>query len=181
MHAQPSSGARYLIIGQNLRLLPYFMCANSEGSGETARMHRLAWAFAGRLSDKYHNLVSWLKLKKLFSHFFRSFLFERIFHLHMADNCNSGIIFFINELAHDKTNKMICPVWSVFAVCMKKLWVLSYPFSAKPKVIRLGGCASWSESLLDAQVILLVLSCSSSFLWLVERSKFYYHKNKPKR
>ena len=38
------------------------MCANSEGSGETARMRRLAWAFAGRLCDKYHNLMSWLIL-----------------------------------------------------------------------------------------------------------------------
>ena len=37
------------------------MCANSEGSGETARMRRLAWVFAGRLCDKYHNLMSWLK------------------------------------------------------------------------------------------------------------------------
>ena len=37
------------------------MCANSEGSGETARMRRLAWAFAGRPCDKYHNLMSWLK------------------------------------------------------------------------------------------------------------------------
>ena len=37
------------------------MCANSEGSDETARMRRLAWAFAGRLCDKYHNLMSWLK------------------------------------------------------------------------------------------------------------------------
>ena len=36
------------------------MCANSEGSGETARMRRLAWAFAGRLYDKYHKLMSWL-------------------------------------------------------------------------------------------------------------------------
>ena len=33
---------------------------NSEGYGETARMRRLAWAFAGRLCDKYHNLMSWL-------------------------------------------------------------------------------------------------------------------------
>ena len=38
------------------------MCANSEGSGETARMRRLACAFAGRLCDKYHNLMSWLNL-----------------------------------------------------------------------------------------------------------------------
>ena len=37
-----------------------FMCANSEGSGETVRMRRLAWALAGRLCDKYHNLMSWL-------------------------------------------------------------------------------------------------------------------------
>ena len=35
------------------------MCANSEGSGETAWMLRLAWAFLGRLCDKYHNLMSW--------------------------------------------------------------------------------------------------------------------------
>ena len=38
----------------------YFMCVNSEGSGETARMRRLASAFAGHLRDKYHNLLSWL-------------------------------------------------------------------------------------------------------------------------
>ena len=49
--------------GRTLRLLPYFKCANSEGSGETARMRRLAWAFASRLCDKYHNLMSWLILK----------------------------------------------------------------------------------------------------------------------
>ena len=62
MHAQPSSGARCLIFSQTLRLLPYVMCVNSEGSGETARMPRLAWAFAGRLCDKYHHLMSWLIL-----------------------------------------------------------------------------------------------------------------------
>ena len=48
--------------GRTLLLLLYFMCANSEGSGETAQMRRLAWAFAGRLCDKYHNPMSWLKL-----------------------------------------------------------------------------------------------------------------------
>ena len=48
------------LIGRTVRLLPYFMYANREGSGETARMRRLAWAFAGRLCDKYHNHMSWL-------------------------------------------------------------------------------------------------------------------------
>ena len=38
------------------------MCANSEGSGETARMRRVARAFAGRLCGKYHNLMSWPKI-----------------------------------------------------------------------------------------------------------------------
>ena len=54
--------ARCLIFCQTLRLLPYFMCANSEGSCETARMRRVAWAFAGRICDTYHNLMSWLIL-----------------------------------------------------------------------------------------------------------------------
>ena len=45
---------------RTLCLLPYFMCANSEGSGETAQIRRLACAFAGRLYDKYHYLMSWL-------------------------------------------------------------------------------------------------------------------------
>ena len=55
-HAQPSSGARCLIFCRTLRLLPYLMCVNREGSGKTVQMRRLAWAFAGRLCDKYHNL-----------------------------------------------------------------------------------------------------------------------------
>ena len=42
-------------------LLPYFTCAHSEGSGVAAWMRRLAWAFSGRLCDKYYNLMSWLK------------------------------------------------------------------------------------------------------------------------
>ena len=33
-----------------------------------------------------------------------------------------------------------------FAVCMKKPWVLSYPLSTQRRLIRLGGCPSWSES-----------------------------------
>ena len=58
--AQPFSVARCLSFGRTLCLLPYFMCANTEGSGETARMRRLAVAFACRLYGKYNNLMSWL-------------------------------------------------------------------------------------------------------------------------
>ena len=56
-----------------------------------------------------------------------------------------------------------------FAVCMKKPWVLSYPLIAHQRLIRLGECPGWSESSLDAQVVLLVLSCCGSFIifWFV--------------
>ena len=51
-----------LIFGRTHRLLPYDMCANSEGSSETVRLRRLTRAIDGRLiiCDKYHNLMSWL-------------------------------------------------------------------------------------------------------------------------
>ena len=57
VHAQPSSGARCLTFGRILQLLPYFMCATAKA---LARLRRLTSAFAGRLCDKYHNLMSWL-------------------------------------------------------------------------------------------------------------------------
>ena len=60
MHAQPSSGAKCLIFGRIFCLLPYFKFVNSECSGATMQMRRLTWAFADRLCDKYHNLMSWL-------------------------------------------------------------------------------------------------------------------------
>ena len=60
LNLQQSTGATCLIFGQTLRLLPCFMCANSEGSGEAAQMRSLIWAFAVRLCDKYDNLMSWL-------------------------------------------------------------------------------------------------------------------------
>ena len=47
------------------------------------------------------------------------------------------------------------PVWSVFAVRMKKAWVLSYPLSAQQRL----WCPGWSESSLGAQ----------SFCWFVMR------------
>ena len=57
------------------------------------------------------------------------------------------------EPPRDKTNKMACAssehsdqpghppsLIRVFAVRMKKAWVLSYPLSAQRRLIRLGGC-----------------------------------------
>ena len=86
------------------------------------------------------------------------------------------------EPPHDKTNKMVCApsedsdqpghppslIW-VLAVSMKKAWA----FSAQLRLIRLGGCLSWPESLLSAHVILSVLSWGCSFSCLLWRTDSY--------
>ena len=52
-HAQPFGGARDLAFCLKVPLDSLLVWASSEGSGETARMRRLAWTFAARIGDKY--------------------------------------------------------------------------------------------------------------------------------
>ena len=52
-HAQPFRGARDLPFCLKVPLDSLLLWASSEGSGETARMCRLAWTFAARIGDKY--------------------------------------------------------------------------------------------------------------------------------
>ena len=52
----------------------------------------------------------------------------------------------------------------VFAVRMKKQWVLSYPLSTLWRLIRLDGCPGWTESSLGEQTILLALSWGGSIV-----------------
>ena len=52
-HAQPFRGARDLAFCQKVPLDSLLVWASSGGSGETARMRRLAWTFAARIGDKY--------------------------------------------------------------------------------------------------------------------------------
>ena len=52
-HAQPFRGVRDLASCLNVPLDSLLLWASSEGSGETARMRRLAWTFAARIGDKY--------------------------------------------------------------------------------------------------------------------------------
>ena len=67
------------MFGLTLRLLPYFMYATSEGSGETVWMRRLAWAFTGRICDKYHNLIGWVhSCLKICEQFCLQCLWERL-------------------------------------------------------------------------------------------------------
>ena len=63
-HAQPSRGARDLAFCLKVPLDSLLVWASNEGSGETARMRRLAWTFAARIGDKYQirltRSISWL-------------------------------------------------------------------------------------------------------------------------
>ena len=52
-HAQTFRGARDLAFCLKIPLDSLLVWASSEGSGETARMRRLAWTFAARIGDKY--------------------------------------------------------------------------------------------------------------------------------
>ena len=82
----------------------------------------------------------------------------------------------IYKPAYDKTYKMAFALSEdsdqprhppskirVFAVGMKKAWVLSYPLSAQWRLWSDGGCPGWSESSLGACAILLVLSWAGSY------------------
>ena len=62
-HAQPFRGARDLAFCLKVPLDSLLVWASSEGSGETARMGRLAWTFAARIGYKYQiscTNISWL-------------------------------------------------------------------------------------------------------------------------
>ena len=52
-HAQPFTGAKDLAFCLKVPLDSLLVWASSGGSGETARMRRLAWTFAARIGDKY--------------------------------------------------------------------------------------------------------------------------------
>ena len=52
-HAQPFREARDLAFCLKVPLDSLLVWASSEGSGETARMHSLAWTFAACTGDKY--------------------------------------------------------------------------------------------------------------------------------
>ena len=93
----------------------------------------------------------------------------------------------MSHLPDDKTNKMACAhsedsdqtghppsLIRVFAVRMKKAWVLSYPLAAQRRLIRLGSGPCWSESSLDAQAILLNLRWLYIFVERIKKNLTRY-------
>ena len=108
-HAQPFRGTRDLAFWLNVPLDSLLVWASSEGSGETARMRRLAWTFAARIGDKYQIRLAWptllmLKWKFLFG-------MQEIISACAWQNKQNDVCPVKNQIS-----LCICPVWSVFAV-----------------------------------------------------------------
>ena len=66
-HAQPFRGVRELVFCLKVPLDSMLVWASSGGSGETARMRRLAWTFAARIGDKYQIRLSRSNCKQISS------------------------------------------------------------------------------------------------------------------
>ena len=92
------------------------------------------------------------------------------------------------EPHHDKTSQMECApsedsdqpghppsLIRVFAVRLKKARILSYPLSARRRLIRMGGCQGWSESSLGTHAISLVLSRCGSYSKCVYTSQMTFY------
>ena len=142
------SGDRCLIFDRTLPLLPYFMCANSKGSGETARMPM-------SLCDKYHNLMSCLKYQYCDTYsLWVIILMARADTKVDADGCT------------DRLQKMTCApskdsdqpsLIRVFTVAWRKLGSLATHWAQMPRLSSL----RWVH--MGANVIFLVLSCFGSY------------------
>ena len=93
VHAQPFRGARDLAFCLKVPLDSLLVWASSKGSGETARMRRLAWTFAVRIGDKYQirltRSISWLQ------QYFLSFPSYSFIHQYYEVCIGLGMIFLI--------------------------------------------------------------------------------------
>ena len=97
-HAQPFREARDLAFCLKVPLDSLLVWASSGGSGETARMRRLAWTFAARIGDKYQirlarSICSSIPITGLHTPFCVYFLMQHWSHIaqictHFQKECN---------------------------------------------------------------------------------------------
>ena len=111
MHLQPASGARCLMFGRTFCLLPYFMYANSEVSGEAEP------SLVASRGDKYHNLMSWLHCDWTIASVFFHILFRHAVPVLMTDitliKSDSNKIIFKDRssvfiASHTKSGGLLC-------------------------------------------------------------------------
>ena len=111
-------------------------------------MRRLICAFVVRIWHKTHFLMAWLNFLRKINVFARYSIIRRRWIILAATWQNIQ-----NDCAPSEDSDPPGHPPSlirVFAVRVKKAWVLSYPISAQRRLIRMGRCLGWSESSLGA-------------------------------
>ena len=137
-HAQSFRGARDLAFCLKVPLDSVFLWASSGGSGETARMRRLAWTFAARIGDKYQIRLT------------RSILLSQRMKNPTKWHC-----------APNEDSAQPAQPRSLIRVFVWRSIGSPRPKMSSREQQRL---CCWSESSLGAHTILYVLSCNSSNL-----------------
>ena len=132
-HANPFRGARDLAFCLKVPLDLLLVWAGSEGSGETARMRRLAWTFATRIGDKYQIYLT----RSNSYHWYWMLLFLKFWSQTASILGNQ-----LGRLMTKQTKWYVCPaktqislgirtVWSESSLsAWRQAWVFSYPLSA---------------------------------------------------
>ena len=144
---------------------------------QTGRMPRLIWVFVGPTSFCWFCHAAHLECQAKIDQFAWLVRMIRVLQsthmIMLVLSCSNSVICICILYVHVAERKRWAATWQnqqsecapskdsdqpghppslirVFAVYMKKAWVLSYPLSAQRRLIRLGGCPGWSESSLGA-------------------------------
>ena len=113
--------------------------ASSEDSNQPANSHNVIWRLPGRILDSQGCTVSSCGQWRPWSDYSSWFGSPYVFSSWASNKLHGKTI--ISHLMTKPTKWHVCPaktqislgirqVWTVFAVRMKKAWVLSFPFSA---------------------------------------------------
>ena len=117
-HAQPFRGARDLAFCLKGPLDSLLVWASSGGSGETARMRRLAWTFAARIDNKYQirltrpRLICDIKLQLFI------IMSEKIINFTMYNDISSYVQWYILLC---KLNNTVVTIWWVPSIKYTKI------------------------------------------------------------
>ena len=130
-------------------------------SGETARMRRLAWAFAGRLCDKYHNLMRWLILICVFSILVLVFYENHLKFLSILTGCSQFLpIYYKSHWApvNQTTNHRSCGLGKQFVLSWIQIspWFGNFHLSSQGMLTN----AQWQQDIWQDEHTLSIFNMS---------------------
>ena len=128
-HAQPFRGARDLSFCLKVPLDSLLVWASSGGSGETARMRRLAWTFTARIGDKYQIRLTrsrcWRKIVVIILKFEQFGFYHRVICPKDADRLSDKDLQCLLKLAASWQNQQkwhVCPAKTQISLGIRTVW-----------------------------------------------------------